>query len=356
MQTSYGSNAEQAVAGMLADSGNTDIVTAHNLGAKAYSVSVDTVTNSLLYRATVTFLSRASATIGVSTSVNCDYTADGSATKAEIIAGLIAAINAAAVPVTASAVDSDNGPILVKADSADQLFTMTVSSAMTATVASGEIPFGVIVVMDGAADKCRLPELASDIGAKTLGLALRTLALENNLDGTNVYPAKSAINVLKKGRAWVEVEDTVVAGDSVYVRHEANGSDSQLGAVRPNMDGVAQVTTITPTAVNSTVYNMSINGRAYSYTSDGSATAAEIVAGFTALIDADSDNGVVCSGTNTLILTADVEGVPFVVSLGANLSAAATTANAAYTTLLSGAKFLTAASAGGLAKIELNLA
>jgi phage tail sheath gpL-like len=100
---------------------------------------------------------------------------------------------------------------------------------------------------------------------------------------------------------------------------------------------------------------MAINGRAYSFTADGSATATEIVTGLKDLINADADNGVIATGTATLILTADVEGVPFSVSLGANLSAAATTANAVYTTLLSGAKFLTAASAGGLAKIELNL-
>ena len=43
---------------------------------------------------------------------------------------------------------------------------------------------------------------------------------------------------------------------------------------------------ITPTAVNSTVYRLTFNGNALSYTSDGSATVAEIITGLKAAIDA----------------------------------------------------------------------
>lgn len=96
----------------------------------------------------------------------------------------------------------------------------------------------------------------------------------------------------------------------------------------------AQVVTITPTAVNSTAYQLSIalsDGRVFgpfNYTSDGTATAAEIVAGFLALINA-SGCPVTASGTTTLILTSDNPGARFaVVTDDANLAQAATTASA----------------------------
>lgn len=70
-----------------------------------------------------------------------------------------------------------------------------------------------------------------------------------------------------------------------------------------------QKRTITPTAVNSAVYEIRINDETYSYTADASATAAEIVAGLLALINAGSaDHNLTASGTTTLVLTADNAG------------------------------------------------
>lgn len=89
---------------------------------------------------------------------------------------------------------------------------------------------------------------------------------------------------------------------------------------------VAQVNTITPTAVNSFLYEVTINSVVFSFTSDGSATVSEIVAGLIAAINAGSEP-VTASGTTTLILTADVAGVPFTVAIGSNLANAATTPN-----------------------------
>lgn len=89
---------------------------------------------------------------------------------------------------------------------------------------------------------------------------------------------------------------------------------------------VAQVETVTPTVVNSFLYTQTINGTPFSFTSDGSATAAEIVAGLIAAINAGAEP-VTASGVATLILTADEAGVGFVSVSGTNLTQVHTTAN-----------------------------
>ena len=87
----------------------------------------------------------------------------------------------------------------------------------------------------------------------------------------------------------------------------------------------AQVDTVVPTVLNSTLYTVTINGTIFDYTSDIDATATEIVGGLVTAI-----TGVGVTGTNVgdeLILTADVAGTPFTVSTSAELSASTTTPN-----------------------------
>jgi hypothetical protein len=92
---------------------------------------------------------------------------------------------------------------------------------------------------------------------------------------------------------------------------------------------VAQVDTVTPnvTTQQVTVYTVTINSTAYAFTSDSTPTAAEQVTGLTALINGDSNCPVTASGTNTLILTANVAGVPFTTTLGPLLTIVHTTAD-----------------------------
>jgi hypothetical protein len=66
--------------------------------------------------------------------------------------------------------------------------------------------------------------------------------------------------------------------------------------------------TITPTVADTTVYSFKANGTLITFTSDGTATAAEIVTGLkaaltTALIPTNGASGIVATGSNTLILT-----------------------------------------------------
>lgn len=92
---------------------------------------------------------------------------------------------------------------------------------------------------------------------------------------------------------------------------------------------VAQVDTITPVAVDAHHYIVTIDDVEYDYLSGGSATAAQIVTGLKALINADSDAAVTASGTTTLILTADVAGAAFITSINAdaNMTLVHTTAS-----------------------------
>ena len=61
--------------------------------------------------------------------------------------------------------------------------------------------------------------------------------------------------------------------------------------------------TLTPVVKNSTAYTVTINGEAFTFTSDATATDLEIVAGLLALINAGSQN-VVASGTTVLTVEA----------------------------------------------------
>jgi hypothetical protein len=101
------------------------------------------------------------------------------------------------------------------------------------------------------------------------------------------------------------------------------------------------VVTITPTAVNSTVYAMSVVVDDIVYpvnvTSDGSATATEISAALIAALNtALPANSVVASGTDTVVLTSEVPGQLFTVSVGANLAVAVTTQGKRITDVLAG--------------------
>lgn len=90
---------------------------------------------------------------------------------------------------------------------------------------------------------------------------------------------------------------------------------------------VAQIETLTPTVQDSTLYQVTIDGVAYAFTSDVDATAQEIVAGLLALINADVTCKMTASGTTTLILTADNAGEPHTVVASTNLAIVHTTEN-----------------------------
>ena len=90
------------------------------------------------------------------------------------------------------------------------------------------------------------------------------------------------------------------------------------------------VVTLTPTVANSTIYSVVVIVAGVTVskaiTSDGSATAAEIVAALVSALNGELPaNSVLASGTDTLVLTSEVPGQDFVVVPGPTLTAVTTT-------------------------------
>jgi len=92
----------------------------------------------------------------------------------------------------------------------------------------------------------------------------------------------------------------------------------------------AFVSTLTPTVLNLAVYTVTIGAgslaKTYSFTSDSTATAAEIAAGLIALINVDTgSHGITASGSTTVVLTHGTPGVVPAVAYSSNLSSQNTT-------------------------------
>jgi hypothetical protein len=240
MQTNYTEKPAIGVAGGRADSMPAEFIPATNLAVKAFDVQVATVTNSAVYSFNLKYPSRVPATAGQTLTQLVTFTSDASATKAEILEGLRAAVAALAATIQVSAVlvDTTNGPLLVYGDVADLQFTIDgATSNLTVAENDGEIPFGVFVVRNGSDKKCRLPQVTGDI-AKTMGLAVRHITSEQLESGNAAYGLGSQLDVAVKGNFFVQVEEAVDpdAGDVPYIRFAANGANTQRGAVRKSAD------------------------------------------------------------------------------------------------------------------------
>lgn len=245
-----------------------------------------------------------------------------------------------------------------------------------AKIANVIIPFGCFVCKDTDDKLAKLPTSAAEVllGMKSGGVAVATHAIitDDSSGGPTVpsFPVGKEFAAMRKGPIFVLVEEDVTQGDQAFVRfanhvaaqnanYLAVGNADQKGAFRKSYDGTAQVDTLTPTVNNADGYAVEImdsNGKliaSASYESDGTATAAEIVAGLIAALGAPA--GLSFSGTNTLVITSSVPGQGFVTSCSANLTVAHTTANAVSAAPLPGAYFKSSASAGSLAVLELNL-
>lgn len=224
MQTSVLTALVIAFAGMLADLVDKTVGSFVNRTKKTQLLTI-TAKNNTLYTVTIN---------GTAFS----YTSDSTATAAEIRNALITLINAGTEPVTASA--SGNNILLVN-DEYETDYTLAVTSELAISTQIGfkqTVEFGLFVCKDSLADNvCRLPFQATDITGGFGGVALHTHNVEqsNPTSGNVGYPYSSMINLLSKGRVYVQVEEAVTAGDAVYVRY-AVGTGSKIGAFRKSED------------------------------------------------------------------------------------------------------------------------
>lgn len=141
----------------------------------------------------------------------------------------------------------------------------------------------------------------------------------NSLSGTNAIKAGNEMNILSEGVIFVKPEQTCTVSDPVYVRYATSVNDStltQTGSFRKDADlsgavsGTANVVTVTPTAVDGTVYVLRVEYGAkvweFEAVAQTSSTATTISTQFRTLMAADAEFTalIVASGTATLILTA----------------------------------------------------
>lgn len=161
--------------------------------------------------------------------VQFSYTSDADGTAAEIVTGLSAAINAGAVPVTASG----SATLILTADAYATEFTYASTGAGTlagvlTSAFSGTLADGIFVLLDEtqATDpqSLRLPASAADITNGLLGLGVVLAQNYTQVRLGNYTTTPHMIPVLRKGIVSVKVEQAVAAGDVAYVRYAAGGN------------------------------------------------------------------------------------------------------------------------------------
>jgi hypothetical protein len=89
------------------------------------------------------------------------------------------------------------------------------------------------------------------------------------------------------------------------------------------------MTIVVTTVANTTVYSGTINGVAWTYTSDGTATVAEIRDGIIAALNGSTQAAYITASAsgNDVLVTSDIAGIPFALTGTANLTITTTTAN-----------------------------
>lgn len=154
-------------------------------------------------------------------------------------AGLAAAINAnvnlkgyvvaTAITTTLTVTSLLPGVRFVLSEADLQLNTPTETVLLSS---SSAIPFGFGVVRDSG-NCCKLPAGAGEF----LGVAMRVQTIEQDGLTTTSFGAQNAVSVLAQGDIYVVTDETVAAGDAVYMRHTTGAGE--LGKFRNDADTAA---------------------------------------------------------------------------------------------------------------------
>lgn len=231
------------VPGEIADAGNHDIVSRINPAvAQVSTTTIVTVSDTTDYETTIN-------------GVLMTFTSDGTATEAEVNAGIIASVNDSAFNGVGLAFDvtaaqgATTTTVVFTADVTDTVFTITVTATITTialtTAAAGAIPFGLGVAQSSTAnDQAHLPVASGDT---VIGISVIDQSIPIDDNDVHQYTAGSVLGIMRQGRIWVIPEDNVAIGGSVYIRHTASVNGTQFGAVRSDTDSAtaAQLTQAT---------------------------------------------------------------------------------------------------------------
>jgi hypothetical protein len=99
-----------------------------------------------------------------------------------------------------------------------------------------EMPFGIMVAK-GTGDFDGILPVSS--GSVPVGVLVHAHVYDNGPNGelgTLGLKPKTALNILRRGRIYVLVEEAVVALDRAYIRYAAGSGGSQLGTFRKSAD------------------------------------------------------------------------------------------------------------------------
>jgi hypothetical protein len=96
------------------------------------------------------------------------------------------------------------------------------------------VPFGKFVSRRATPadtdEQVGLPEVSASVTARGKGFAI----LDHTRKNTSGYEANDVVNILRKGRMWVECETAWTDGADVFIRFA--GAGSGLGSVRNDAD------------------------------------------------------------------------------------------------------------------------
>jgi predicted regulator of Ras-like GTPase activity (Roadblock/LC7/MglB family) len=181
----------------------------------------------------------------------------------------------------------------------------------------------------------------------------------NEIGAAADYLDGDAVTLVQKGYVWINSEGTVAHDGKVYVRHTSDGgSNTTLGKARADSDGTVVIDT-TANAVEG-VYSITLdNGvvqETFPYTTDGSATTAEIIAALVAAIDASANYSA--AGTTEITVTRSAGSEIKVVELRAPTPATQllwVVTDNQKASALKGARFVKGRTGAGLVKVRLQL-
>ncbi|MBW2672075.1 MAG: hypothetical protein JRD89_01500 [Deltaproteobacteria bacterium] len=238
-QLSVNENAPIAVSGMASDNAGLECISRVSATRQKEQVVVTTEYNSEIFTITID-------------GTAYPYTSDGSATKAEISAGLKALIDAGSA--TVEVVDDLTDTLTIESTDHDNGFTISITNpangvlTLTALVAQEEaLGFGKFVVNDTGVDidaagqvGVRLPIATGEVTGAPAGFVRADMSRQTRETAPYAgYNSGNMVPVARKGRMWVEVESgqvgSVAAFASVFARFVAAGTE-ELGAIRTDAD------------------------------------------------------------------------------------------------------------------------
>jgi len=243
------------------------------------------------------------------------------------------------------------------------------SSSVTTGTADAPIRLGTVIAQ-GTVNPNGSRECANAVAGDTvLGIALDSNFVEASSPGDahKFYLRKAEVLYAAWGSCTVYAESSCAIDAQAYFRTTAAGTEIN-GALTDTPDNHTQeVITITPTAVNDTLYgarltvtNMHTGVVAadgfISMTSDGTATATEIVTGLVASLAENVALSALITptGTATMIMTQDAGfELTFEQTEAGTLADVTTTAAASDHDIYVGAKFLQTTTAAGIAALVI---